>query len=288
MTEEGKRPQFGNRYLKDEDEVFKHNAWDDVDWTEDQLTLAKAQVEANSKAKLTAEQREHYEKSAWDYWDKFYGIHANRFFKDRNWLFTELPQLAGLNGGGTVLEVGCGTGSTVYPIMQRLPRALVYCCDFSPQAVDLVKENPAFDPERCVPFVCDATNPDSWGGCPVPEGSVDVALFIFSLSAMEPGGMKVAAANVIKLLKPGGIIFFRDYGQFDLAQLRFKSGKCIDDDFYVRGDGTRCYFFTREFVRDLFSGLKEVQNKVDRRLQVNRGKQVKMYRCWVQSIFVKT
>jgi methylase of polypeptide subunit release factors len=118
-------------------------------------------VEKNSSHKVCPEAVKKIEEEASQNWDKFYGIHQvtressekhlvcshsnenhfqNRFFKDRNWLFTEFPELASPLTR-SILELGCGVGNTVFPILEQIPEPdlTVYCCDFSPQAIDLVK-----------------------------------------------------------------------------------------------------------------------------------------------------
>ena len=37
------------------------------------------------------------------------------------------------------LQVGCGAGNTIFPLLSTFPDIFVHACDFSPRAVDLVK-----------------------------------------------------------------------------------------------------------------------------------------------------
>lgn len=102
--------------------------------------------------------------------------------------------------------------------------------------------------------------------------------------------MQSTISNACKYLKPGGCFLFRDYGRYDMAQLRFKNGKCIEDNFYVRGDGTQAYFFTENEIEQLFEQTGQMRKEwiyVDRRLQTNRIKKLKMFRVYVQAKFIK-
>ena len=214
--------------------------------------------------------------------------------------------------------------------------------DFSATAVDVMRSNPVFvsneklgringglwDLASSPPPSLD-TSGTSWDeeGAALPlgvaAGSVDIAILVFTFSALVPTQWAQAVRNVWRCLKPGGEVLFRDYGRGDLAQVRFKKGRWLGENWYVRGDGTRVYFFEEEELRRIWGGggvgglaadkeaeedegpreeaasegndvstspwprFEIVNISVDRRMLVNRQRRLKMYRCWLQGRFRK-
>ena len=89
--------------------------------------------------------------------------------------------------------------------------------------------------------------------------TADFSQLIFVLSAIAPENFVPVAKKIYDQLKPGAVLYFRDYGRYDLAQLRFakKANSKLKDNFYVRTDKTRAYYFTLEEVETLFCGGNE-------------------------------
>ena len=206
-------------------------------------------------------------------------------------------------GPKVILEIGAGAGNTAFPILARNknPELRIHACDFSKTAVDVMRKDESYDPKHMQADVWDAAGT---GDASMPPGlgpaSVDVAILVFIFSALSPSQWKQAVANVANLVKPGGTVCFRDYGRGDLAQVRFRKGRYLEENFYIRGDGTRVYFFDKDELVNIWTGAggedtaEEAQAfftlenmGVDRRLIVNRAMKLKMYRCWLQGRFTR-
>ncbi|CAF2281391.1 unnamed protein product [Brassica napus] len=246
----------------------------------------KLQIYPTSKAGVSPFWRDKYERDAKKYWDIFYKHHGDRFFKDRHYLDKEWNSYFSASGEKVILEVGCGAGNTIFPLIATYPHIFVYACDFSPRAVDLVKAHEEYTETRVCAFASDLTGDDL--DKHISPSSVDIVTMIFVLSAVSPEKMPFVLQNIKRVLKPNGCILFRDYAVGDLAQERF-SGKDqkISDNFYVRGDGTRAFYFSNEFLETLFGkeGFEVEEIGVCCKQVENRSRELVMNRRWVQATF---
>ncbi|KAJ3115487.1 hypothetical protein HDU96_000583 [Phlyctochytrium bullatum] len=173
-----------------------------------------------------------------------------------------------------LLEVGCGVGNFVWPLLESTSNLFV--------AIELAEANEKYDRARCHVFVCDLTKDPLTDV--IKSSSVDFVSSIFCLSAIPPLKLLAALTNIAQCLKPGGVLFIRDYGVADQAELRFKPGRMIEPHFYARQDGTFSVYFTLERLQELLeeAGFEVEESKyVTRRIE-NRKLELVMSRVWVQ------
>ena len=223
------------------------------------------------------------------HWDLFYKRNTTHFFKDRHWTDREFEELKprGVSPRSIkLLEVGCGVGNFVFPLLKSNPELYIYCCDFSPRAVDLVKQNQEYDEKQVHAFVCDLTQ----DLIQPTVCDLDLISAIFVLSAIPPLKLPFAIKNLTDALRPGGVILFRDYALHDMAQLRFKPENRIEDGVYVRTDGTFSVFFEKNQLQKWFedAGLKTLVCEYVYKDVVNRKDETVMHRIFVQAKFQKS
>ena len=129
-------------------------------------------------------------------------------------------------------------------------------------------------------------------------GNCHAATLVFVLSALSPQSMPRALAAIGEALAPGAVMLVRDYAAGDLAEERFVGkggGDCgssrqLGERFYVRGDGTRAYFFERDELVGLVerhAGLRLRRADVQERKIENRKMGMVMERRWLQAVFEK-
>jgi methyltransferase-like protein 6 len=72
--------------------------------------------------------------------------------------------------------------------------------------------------------------------------------------------------------------------------VRYKPGQRISDNFYVRQDGTRAYYFTVDELSQLWSscGCDVIECKMCTVINKNRKKKLDMKRVFAQGRFVRS
>ena len=232
-------------------------------------------------------------------WEAFHRIQNNgaKFFEPRRYLMREFP---GLLEAQKVLELGCGSGSSALPVVQQNKDCEVTAIDFSEASVSQLRDAArglGLDPSRFRSEVCDV----SIRPCPPPlQGlGADACLMIFLLSAVERAQMPDVLSNAFEALCPGGQVFFRDYGLYDSAQLKWPSGQQSSTpassagpavgSTYWRQDGTLSHFFERSHLEALFTaaGFVTVESEYACVRVVNRKKGTHMQRVFVHGVFLK-
>ncbi|KAK5649560.1 hypothetical protein RI129_000589 [Pyrocoelia pectoralis] len=249
-------------------------------------------LELQNKRLVTDYKANLLEANARKYWDLFYKRNETRFFKDRHWTTREFTDLLNLDCNidsqrKVVLEIGCGVGNFIFPLLEEKINIFLFACDFSPRAIEFVKSNTLYNEENVRAFVNDITTDDIFST--VDHCSVDIVTLVFVLSAIHPDKFMKVLGNIFLLLKPGGIILFRDYGLYDMAQLRFKAGNKISENFYMRQDGTRSYYFSLEYLNKLLSevGFKVIDISYIHRRTINKKENIDVPRIFLQGKFSK-
>lgn len=189
-----------------------------------------------------------FEKEAKKNWDLFYKRNTNKFFKNRHWTTREFEELITNTSDSTsnnsienslkrlclnecdnqderlnsssdkmrnLLEVGCGVGNLIWPLIEEGTKLFIYACDFSSKAIDLLKKNPLYDESKCYAFEVDITqvnmnenNQDddsednrysTISSC-LPHGvMIDIVSLVFVLSAIHPDKMETALKNIYQV-----------------------------------------------------------------------------------------
>lgn len=144
-----------------------------------------------------------------------------------------------------IIEVGCGVGNAILPLLEQHsklmqqytkelrpgpPQLHIHCLDFAPNAIELLKKDARYQAAakegRATAHVYDlsSTHPSTINidisdtQTQSLANTADVAILLFCLSAIGPHpslALRRAARNVIDMLRPGGVLLFRDYGRLD-------------------------------------------------------------------------
>ena len=278
---------------KEEEEIYEEGHYPkkeyeyvhDIEWNDD---LVKEAIEIIKENNENVESLEEFLDIQNKNWEKFYKFNKTNFFKDRHYILEEFNELKNDKREKiTLLDMGCGVGNSFYPLIVRVPNLYINAFDFSKRAINMSKTHPLYEKEkhRINVYDLDLVKDD------IPNKNNDYGILMFVLSAIKPEEHEKVVEKISKVINKGGILYFRDYARYDMAQIRFAKRKKnkVGDNLYMRKDKTLSYFFDKNEIESLFKkyGFSIVNSNLICRLIENRKEKKKMHRLWLQIKFKK-
>lgn len=153
------------------------------------------------------------------------------------------PPLPRLPGSSRILELGCGDGKTASTLVQA--GCSVTAIDFSPLATSMCRKT-CTDPDQVRILVADIRR------TPFRDESFDIVIASHVTGHLSFSGRRDLAGEVLRLLAPGGTMFFRD---FSTGDFRYGRGEETETGTFMRKNGITTHYFTDQELPILFSGL---------------------------------
>ena len=140
--------------------------------------------------------------------------------------------------GTRVLEAGCGNGKTLSTLCRDGCDATGI--DIATSALRLAQ--PTAPAARLVQ--ADVRS------LPFPHATFDAVIAVHIIGALGEQDRRRAAAELRRVLVPGGTLFFRE---FSVSDFRCGKGSPAEENSFLRGDGVQTHYFTPSEVSSLFS-----------------------------------
>jgi len=153
---------------------------------------------------------------------------------------TGLPVLP---AGSRVLELGCGSGKTLGPLI--LQGLNVTAIDLSASALSMCRGREHGDPHTTL-AVADATS------LPFRSGSFDAVYAVHVMGHLKAPGRIACAAEIARVLEESGILIFR---AFSTSDFRCGNGVEVEPGTFRRGTGVFTHYFCEEEIGALFPAL---------------------------------
>ncbi len=185
-------------------------------------------------------------------WDRHYSRQAMGW---RGEASIDIP----LAPGSKVLETGCGNGKAVAALLRQGHD--VHAVDFSPVAVESCRRrygtSAAF-------HVADVRS------LPFEDQSFDAVLAVHVLSHLRFGQRELAATEMARCLRPGGLLLMRYHGRDDLRY----GGEELEAHSFLRGNGIFYHHFDEPEALALFPGMDWEHSRTWRRRKRYSGETV--------------